>query len=159
MSWMPRLTDHCEAVGIPWFSSVFGLGSLSVMDALGCPVFKLAALDHGKAWLYKMVESVGKPIIRSCANPHPPRKDFNLYCPAGYPQAPTSLEPLKRYDGFSYHGTDPAVPLRAAALGAQMLEVHVQLDDEQSNLESNISLTVKQLADMVRDLRAQEEWR
>ena len=160
LNWLPGLVAHCRDIGMPWFSSVFGVGSLAVLESLNCPAYKLAALDHSKRRLLWMVRGTGKPIIRSCASQHrPPGNDTALYCPPGYPQTPTSLlRPLKRYDGLSYHGTDPSVPALAAALDARMVECHVQLDDEPSELESNVCLSMTQFAEMVRQIRATEAW-
>ena len=159
--WFPKLVQHCERIGLPWFSSVFGTESLALLESLNCPTYKLAALDHGKDELLKAVRATGKPLVRSCANWSPPcTDDAWLYCPPGYPQEPVPLGSMFRiYHGFSYHGTEPAIPLMAATLGASVIECHVQLDEVPSELEANVSLTVSQLADLVASIRRMEEWR
>lgn len=160
-AWLPKLAQHCRDISMPWFSSVFGLGSLAVLEALECPTYKLAALDHGKRTLLNAVMATGKPLVRSCANPTKPSgPGMWLYCPPGYPQAPASLPgPLRRYDGFSYHGTSWLVPLLAAAWGANVLEVHVQLDDEPSELEVECCVDMTALARLVKECRGVEAWR
>jgi sialic acid synthase SpsE len=161
MTWFVRLVEHCRQIELPWFSSVFGIGSLAVLEALECPAYKLAALDHGKRTLLNAVKATGKPILRSCNKvSRPDGTGLWLYCPPGYPQAPVPLPgPLRRYTGFSYHGTDPDVPYLAAAYGAKLIECHVQLDDDPSELESDVSLTVSQLASLVDRLAYLEAWR
>jgi N-acetylneuraminate synthase len=156
--WVPRLVNRCEDLGLPWFSSVFGLQSLALLEALGCPAYKLASLDYGSRTLLNLVRKTRKPLIRSCALEEAPRGDDTfLYCPAGYPQAKPALRNLANgYAGFSYHGTDPLVPTLAAGLGAQLIEVHVQLDDEPSELEAAVSLTITQLAGLVEAVRRTE---
>ena len=165
LHWFPKLAEKCAHRGVPWFASAFGLGSFTFMEAMGCPVYKLAALDYGKRSLRQMVERAGKPIIRSCpgnTRPGPARHRVGesplvrlkhptaLWCPPGYPQDVTGLRAaMRRFDGFSFHGRDPFVPALAAAYGASMVEVHVQLDDVPSELEANVSLTVSQLAELV----------
>lgn len=147
--WFPKLTRHCEEIGLPWFSSVFGYGSLCLLEALGCPAYKLASLDRWSRSLLKMVRKTGKPIIRSLPAPAS-GDDFTLYCPPSYPQSVFNLRAeLPKFGGFSYHGTDVHVPLAAAILGAQMIEVHVQLDEEPSELESSISLGLGTVAKLI----------
>jgi len=158
-SWFPDLVEHCERIGLPWFSSVFGPDSLDLLERLSCPVYKLASLDVERDAFRKMVMAKGKLIIQSV-----PRrslipanflreKAFELWCPPGYPQEPPDLDTLINAmhwaTGFSYHGTDPHVPQLAVAAGSGITEVHVQLDDEPSELEPNVSLTISQLAGLV----------
>lgn len=162
LNWFPRLVDYCAEYGIPWFSSVFGTGSLALLDALGCPTYKLASLDYGRRTLARAVAMTGKPVVQSCAHATAPRTcEVALWCPPGYPQAPTSFLGrfgAKRYHGFSYHGTDPLVPALAAAHGATVVECHVMLDDEPSELESNVCLTIRQLGGLVSMLGTVEAW-
>lgn len=159
LKWFPKLIAKCEDVGLPWFSSVFGNGSLALLEALDCPRYKLASLDYGKRGLLNMVRETGKPIVRSCsAEKAPHGNDKWLYCPPGYPQSlPGVCNILHGYDGYSYHGTDPLIPVLAVTLGARMVEFHVQLDDVPSELEANVSLTISQTADVVSMIRRAEK--
>jgi sialic acid synthase SpsE len=47
----------------------------------------------------------------------------------------------------------------AARYGARMVEAHVQLDDEPSELESNVSVTANHFRMAVNAIRADEERR
>jgi sialic acid synthase SpsE len=156
-SWFPSLIRKCEEVGIPWFSSVFGLDSLALLEKLGCPVYKLASLDVAQDGFRFHVAQTGKPLIQSMPEPMPDVKAGTvLFCPPGYPQKVNFAAlraALKWADGFSYHGTDPAVPAKAIELGAKVVECHVMLDDEPSELESNVSLTITQLAELCDESR------
>jgi len=146
--WFPYLVDACKRADIPWFSSVFGTDSLRLLESLDCPAYKIAALDAEILDLYGSVERTGKPVIRSQRErygPYPGEVDLVLRCPEGYPQSDVSMLKLWSFDGLSYHGTDWHVPAQAASLGASMVEVHVQLDDIPSELESNVSLTISEL--------------
>jgi N-acetylneuraminate synthase len=151
LAWFMRLVAHCDEIGLPWFSSVFGQGSYTLLEALGCPAYKIASLEYGKRGLVDLVRKAGKPILRSCPHPTAPKTDdVMLYCPPGYPQAGFDVRTVQRgYEGFSYHGRDPVVPLLAAAFGAQFVEVHVELDDEPSALESACCLPITALASLV----------
>jgi N-acetylneuraminate synthase len=147
--WFPELVGYCATLGLPWFASVFGPGSLAVMEMLHCPVYKVAALDYrSRKWL-DTVRMTGKPIIRSVPLAQPPSRmlpnELALYCPPGYPQTAVEYRLMRRFDGFSSHGTDPLVPIFAVYEGARIVEVHVHLEDEPSALEANVCLSMPAL--------------
>ena len=147
-SWFPSLAEKCKAVGIPWFSSVFGLDSLDVLEAVGCQAYKLASLDRAQAGFRFRVRQTGKPLIQSSPEPMELQGVLQLFCPPGYPQTVKPGEVARAmgdFDGLSFHGTKLTLPKRAIAAGARLVEVHVQLDDEPSELEKDVSLTIKQL--------------
>ena len=154
MVWFPKLFAYARKVGIPAFSSMFGLDSLAMLERCECPAYKIARLDNQHRHLTRHVVATGKPLIVSAdwtdlSTP----ADLRLCCPPGYPQAadakwPGSYEGM--WDGISYHGTDPAVPAQCAREGARLVEVHFQLDSTPSELEANVSLTESQFAEMVR---------
>ena len=162
-SWFPSLTRKCKEIGIPWFSSVFGQDSLALLETLRCPAYKLASLDIEYHAFRRSVHMTGKPIIQS--RPRLPdaidnlSANLTLFCPRGYPQTVTLNEieaGMKWADGFSYHGTDPVFPHYAYLAGAQLIEVHVQLDDDPSELESGVSLTMTQLAELCDAVKPKE---
>lgn len=161
LDWFPKIAAHCERVGMPWFSSVFGSDSLAALEAVGCPAYKIARLDNRSAFA-RSLANIGKPLIVSEANEGESQiwDTTILWCPPGYPQTDframrVSLE-WRAFDGLSYHGTDPRIPFAAAMMGAKIIECHVQLDDEPSELEANVSLTMTQQARLIRDVRDME---
>lgn len=174
--WFPALVAECERLQIPWFSSVFGPESLKLLEALDCPAYKIARLDN-KSDLARSLQHGVKPTVVSCADDDDALGavdgDVVLWCPPGYPQAGfAGIHGAFRnvdewdgswhhwagpsFDGLSYHGTDPRIPFAAAMMGAMLLEVHFQLDDELSELEPNVSLTAAEFRRMVDDVRAVE---
>ena len=152
--WLPVLRTACEQEGVPWFSSVFGQESLAYLEWLGCPVYKVAALDTGSDSLQAQVRATDKPIIAS----HPTHRvewaDLTLWCPPGYPQEwgafrwPDDGMSKLHLDGLSFHGTSLNAVLCAVEYGVGLIEVHVQLDDEPSYLDAHSSLTVSQLKEL-----------
>lgn len=156
--WFHDLMLYARDIGITPFASVFGLRSLALMESLDAPCYKLAALDFDAYELRHMVEQTGKPIMRSCPHEIAPKYDgLQLFAPPGYPQSGFRVRNiLNGYDGFSYHGQDAAVGEIAASLGAKLVECHLQLDSEPSELEESISLTASQFARMVARSRQAE---
>lgn len=169
--WFPLIKAHCERVGMPWFSSVFGPESLALLESLDCPAYKLARLDNKARSLSTMVAKTRKPLIVSESewDQAVTRRHVNLarlYCPVDYPQTAFAFERASEpqwgefapgtfdsFDGFSYHGTDPLPCIVAAALGAKLIEFHLQLCDEPSELEANVSLTQHQAREMIEQVR------
>jgi len=144
-TWFPALIQECDVGDTPWFSSVFGMQSLKMLQYYGCPAYKVAALDTNTQFVADLRMRVAEPVIAS--NRKRGRfewAELTLYCPPGYPQqwGRYSAEGL---DGVSYHGT--SLEAACALAGASRLfECHVQLDDEPSELEADVCLTVSQLS-------------
>ena len=148
--WFPDLVAECERLGLPWFSSVFGPDSFRLLEELGCPAYKVAALDRATGWAHGLAVDTEKPLIASSPQGRMPWADLTLYCPPGYPQDwGQSLFVDGQYDGISYHGTDVYQAMALKNLGVcKMIEVHVQLDDVPSYLDAHSSLTVSQLREL-----------
>lgn len=169
--WFPGLVMHCQQIGMPWFSSVFGPESLALLETLGCPAYKIARLDNRTVW-GPLGKSINAPLIVSESQHGESRcaADIRLYCPPGYPQPNAGMfstefdEPhvfdaynsRPDFNGFSYHGTDTLPCIVAATLGAKLVEFHLQLFSEPSELESNVSLTPKQVREMIDTVRRVE---
>jgi len=150
--WFPDLVEYCDNLGLRWFSSVFGPYSLALLESLDCPIYKLASLDRDQNEFRVDVMDTGRPIIQSSPQPMNLPGITQLYCPPGYPQN-IDIEELQLamrvFDGFSFHGTNWWFPRFALECGAGIVEVHVQLDDEPSELEPGVSLTISQLEKLV----------
>lgn len=158
--WFPKIKAHCERIGLPWFSSVFGLESLALLESLDVPALKIAALDRKHTALREACVRTGRPLLISTPEDVAPVGYAALFCPSGYPAVVRSLP--RRFDehegflGLSSHCLAPELPVAAVARGCKLIEMHMMLDDEPSALESNVSLTVSQFAQMVRSVRATE---
>jgi pseudaminic acid synthase len=158
LEWFPKIAAHCDRVGIPWFASAFGTESLWTLQTVGCPFYKIAALEFGNRPHRELLEGTGKQVVRSVPrNSTPAGGGIFLYCPPGYPQTKLDLKSLRNgFTGFSYHGTDYSVASVAVAAGAKLFECHFQLGDEPSDLEGNVSLDEDQFRAMVDSVRATE---
>lgn len=173
LEWLPAISSHCRAVGLPWFTSVFGFDSVLSAVGAGTQAVKIARLDNWSTTLWshvtKVTQRLGVPLIVSLAadqTPLNPQPDFTLYCPPDYPQSTFSFSRISfvgrscsdddAFGGFSFHGTDAMPCVVAATLGAKLIEAHFQLDDEPSELEANVSLTASQFRHMVDEVRKVE---
>lgn len=165
LAWIPVLFDHAYQIGLPLFSSVFGAESLAVLEAAACPVYKIAKFERQAEPLQLAVAATGKPMIVSV----PKRYDNaiiaadveRLYCPGSYPCAVEDVHlPWNfreaGYLGLSSHCLDPLLPVAAVARGCSLIEMHFQLAEEPSELESNVSLTQYAFAQMIQDVRQVE---
>lgn len=160
--WFPRIIAECEMLKVPWFSSVFGLESLALLESMGCPAYKIARLDNTQTELINRVLDIGKPLIVS-RNPDyrgsPAPNVAFLYCPPGYPAVVDRLPSrfsADRFLGLSSHCLAPELPVAAIARGCKLIEMHFQLAEEPSELEANISLDEHQFKAMVESVRTTE---
>jgi len=64
-AWFPELAAECKRVGIPWFASVFSPAGLAVLEAVGCPAYKIASAEVLDLDLVRAVAATGKPVILS----------------------------------------------------------------------------------------------
>lgn len=168
LDWLPKLFQVCRDMGMPAFSSVFGLESLAALERCACPAYKVARLDNQNRDLIDAVRSRRKPVIVSADHDDmlPDCNDlFLLYCGKGYPTPRENIRlPMfgrgwrkgPGYLGLSSHCLDPAIPLLAVARGCAVIEMHFMLDDEPSVIESNVSLTASQFRSMVDAVRNAE---
>lgn len=176
LEWFEWIPEVCGAVGIDWFSSVFGEVSMRVLRAAHCAAYKIARLDNQHLTLAAMARMAGKPVIVSSAGESVPSFGLTdiaakLFCPVGYPQQKFGLDwslfheqnddlghySDAQFDGFSYHGTSIEPPVVAATLGAKIIEAHFQLDEERSELENHVSLRQSDFRAMVDRVRRVEE--
>ena len=167
LAWLPELFAHARDLGLVPFSSVFGLESLAACEAVACPAYKMARLDNAQAWLRDAMRATGKPLLVSSYVGEPVHSDadLHLFCPPGYPAIVTELPHRftarafmdgPAWLGMSSHCLAPELPIAAVARGCKLIEMHIQLDDEPSALEANVSLTITQFRDMVQAVRRTE---
>lgn len=164
--WFPWIAECCASeVGIPWFSSVFGLESLALLESLGCPRYKIARLDNKDERLAEAVASTEKVFYVSEDSSYESAivagDKLRLYCPPGYPVAAADVHLPYDFDDMGFHGLSshclaPELPIAAVARGAKMLEYHFMLDNEPSELEANVSLGEQAFRSMVDAVRATE---
>lgn len=163
LAWFPKIRDHCERIGMPWFSSVFGKDSLACLEAVGCPRYKISHFERKNEELFKIVLATGKPVVVSVPTPY----DYaivggdvkQVYCPGGYPASAGEMHLGYHHAallGVSSHCRHPLVAPLTIALGGDYLEYHFHLEAEPSELESSVSLNEREFAVMVQSVRDAE---
>ena len=157
-------------------TSVSSLEGLQYVETALDPVaYKIPSADVTDVELLKAVALTGKPIIISDGMTTPTQLGQALHvlgnqaillrCVSEYPATPESyrLSVIKELAvgnapiGISDHTTDYAIAVAAAALGAQVIEKHLMLQDyETEPLDVGHSVTPRKFARMVRHVRAVE---
>ena len=175
-----ELARHCAMRGVEFVCSVFSLEALRVIDPLvkrhKVPSGRIADLE-----LLRTIGETGKPVLLSTGLALETEAHIAedllyeygcdvtvLQCTSRYPCPPDqvglyvyddvlTISPNLRLDGLSDHSGTIYAGIAAAALGCQVLEVHVCFSKEQGNLDAAASLTMDQLAQLVEGVRFVEK--
>ncbi|OHD66238.1 MAG: hypothetical protein A2176_06390 [Spirochaetes bacterium RBG_13_51_14] len=158
--------------GILFFSSVFDIDSLELLEELEAPLYKLASSEVTNHPLIEAVAETGKPAIIStgmsteeeigmAVDIYQKRSGAELvlmHCVSLYPTPPEQANLAripalsKRYDlpvGFSDHSREAAAPALAAALGARIFEKHFTIDRLHDGPDNAISCTPEEFASLI----------
>ncbi len=180
--WFPNLFKAAAKEGITAFASVFDPSAVDMLEALGCPAYKIASMEVTDTPLIKYAASKGKPLIistgmakitevldaREAAGPN----SAFLHCTSEYPGTVelASLSGIARLRGYlndhftdqavvgvsDHTGDSPIVPVAATALGAAIIEKHIMLDMSETE-DREFSLTPREFRAMVRSGREAHE--
>lgn len=174
--WQQELKDKCKEVGVDFLSTPFDFKGVDFLEELGVEAYKIASYELIDIPLIEYIASKGKPIIMSCGMGTPEEiqealdacSRFNneqvvlLKCCSQYPAdyedmniATISLmqQRFNRPVGLSDHSEGTIAPVVAAVMGASVIEKHVKLDDGDESADSGFSMTMKEFAQMVQDVR------
>jgi sialic acid synthase SpsE len=167
-----RLREAAGKAGTVFFSSVFDLDSLRLMEDLGVPLYKLASSEVTNHPLVEAVARTGKPAVMSTGMATEEEIDAAvslfrkaggaelvlMHCVSLYParadQANLARIPAlaRRYGlatGFSDHTREGFTPMLAAALGARIFEKHFTIDRFHDCPDKDISCTPEEFAGMI----------
>lgn len=166
--WHAPLFEHARRVGITPFSSPFDDTAIDMLEALGCPAYKIASFEAVDLSLIRRAAATGKPLIVSsgmadeteigealeAARSGGCRELVLLHCVSGYPASAaeynlhTLADMRQRFGvpvGLSDHTLDNATALAAVALGACVIEKHVTLDRDGGGPDDGFSLEPSEL--------------
>ena len=175
------LAEHARDRGILFLSSPFSIQAVDLLDRVGTPLWKIASGETSNDMLLDRVLDTGKPVLlstgmspieeidRAVARVRARDVEVGVFqCTTAYPCPPEKIGlnmiPFYRdrygcWIGLSDHSATIYPGLAGAALGMDMLEVHVTLSREMFGPDVVASVTTEQLRQLVDGVRFIERMR
>jgi N,N'-diacetyllegionaminate synthase len=169
------LAEHARARGILFLSSPFSIRAVDLLERIGMPLWKIASGETANTILLDRILDTGKPVLlstgmspleeidRAVARIRARNTDLGVFqCTTAYPCPPEkiglNLIPFYRerygcWVGLSDHSATIYPGLAGAALGMDMLEVHVALSREMFGPDVIASVTTQELQQLVNGIR------
>lgn len=175
-SWIPKMIAYAKKVNIPIFASVFDLESIQILEKNNIKAYKIASPEVSDYLILEAVGKTRKPVFISngLSDLSEVMRANNLLEKAGareiyWMKANTSYPPpfnevnlktiahmrelFQRPVGFSDHTLGFDITLAAVACGAQIIEKHIKINDENKTVDDFFSLNPRQFSDMVQSIR------
>jgi len=175
------LAEHARERGLLFISSPFSIQAVELLERIGQPVWKIASGETSNAELLDRVIATGAPVLlstgmsslleidASVARVRAGRVPVGVFqCTTAYPCPPEKVglnlvaafrERYGCWVGLSDHSATIYPGLAGAALGLDMLEVHVTLSREMFGPDVVASVTTAELAQLVTGIRFIEQMR
>ncbi|MBX2811705.1 MAG: N-acetylneuraminate synthase family protein [Myxococcales bacterium] len=166
------LKEHAVSCGLIFLSSPFSEEAVSLLERVDVPAWKIGSGEVMNLPLIQRVQRTGRPVLISSgmssweeldAVANCMRVPFAfMQCTSKYPCPPEEIglhlisEMRQRYQvpaGLSDHSATPYAGLAAAALGVDLVEVHVVLDRRCFGPDTSSSLTISELSKLVEGTR------
>lgn len=169
------LKQHAEERGLLFLSSPFSVEAAEMLVRLGIRAWKIASGEVGNAFLLRRIVETRLPVVLSTGMSRLEETDHTvatlqnagipvsvLQCTSAYPCPPerVGLNMLAFYReryrcpvGLSDHSGTIFAGLGAAALGAQLIEVHITFSRECFGPDVPASLTIEELKTLVDGVR------
>ena len=179
-AWHKKLFLEAKKINIEIFSSPFDESAVDFLEKLNCPAYKIASPEITHIPLLEKVAKTKKLIIISTGVAE--EKDIKLAirtikkfknnkiillkCNTAYPSPLEEGNLLnirylsKKYKvlaGYSDHTTTNISSITAVALGATMIEKHMNLNDNKKTLDSFFSTSEKNFKKLVDTIRIVEK--
>lgn len=180
MEWTPEqwstLAEHAAERGLMFISSAFSEAAVDLLDQLDMPVWKVGSGELASLDLLKKMAQTGRPVLLSSGMSsweeleaaveilRAQQASFGLFqCTTAYPCPPEAWglnilsQMRERFGcpvGLSDHSGNIYASLAAAALGANMIEVHVTFSKECFGPDVPASVTTQGLARLTEGVRA-----
>ena len=175
------LAEHARERGILFLSSPFSIEAVELLDRIGMPLWKIASGETSNAILLDRILDTRKPVLLSTgmstieeidaavARVRARNVDVGVFqCTTAYPcpaeKIGLNLVPFYRerygcWVGLSDHSATIFPGLAGAAIGIDMLEVHVTLSREMFGPDVVASVTTEELRQLVDGIRFIERMR
>ena len=161
------IAAHCRDLDLEFVCSPFSAKSVPFLDGL-VRMWKIPSGRVADDALLSAVAATGKPVLLSTGMSTARESQNTLErllgagCPVGlmqctsaYPTPPerVGLSKVGLWKGLSDHSGTPYAGIAAAALGCQVLEVHVCFSRDQGGLDTAASVTTAELKQLVEGVR------
>jgi len=169
------LAEHARQLGLIFLSTPFSDQAIELLESLEIPAWKVGSGEVTNGPMLERMAATGLPVLLSSGMASWEQLDEAarivrsggsplavLQCTTAYPCPPERIglnvlaELRERYGcpvGLSDHSGTIYAGLAAAALGADLLEVHVVLSRECFGPDVAASVTTSELADLVAGVR------
>ena len=169
------LRRHAEEAGLYFLSSPFSVEAVALLERVGVAAWKIASGELTNPLVLGAIAALGQPVILSTGMSYIDEIDQAvahlrargaplavLQCTSAYPCLPEQIglnliPQLKaRYEcpvGLSDHSGTIYPSFAAAALGAEVFEVHVTLSREMFGPDVSASITTSELKQLVDGVR------
>lgn len=167
------LREHCAEKSVEFLSSPFSMQAVELLSRIGVPAWKVGAGEVNNLPMLEKLRATGKPVILSSGMSSWPEMDAAveavgkgncvvLQCTTSYPCPPEKLglnviaQLRARYGtpvGLSDHSGTVYAGLAAAALGCDVLEVHIVMSRESFGPDVTSSVTSVELRQLVDGIR------
>lgn len=165
---------HCEDLKLTFIASPFSNAAVDLLEEIGCKHIKVGSGEVDNLLLLTRIAKTAKYVMLSSGMSSLTELDQAveflkdkcpisvLQCTSSYPTGPhqwgLNVIPIlkERYQipvGFSDHSGDIYACLSAAALGAEILEFHAVFDKRMFGPDATSSLTIDQVAQLVKGVR------
>jgi N-acetylneuraminate synthase len=175
------LAEHCAQRGVLFVSSPFSIEAVDLLERVGQPFWKIASGEVSNAALLDRVLETGAPVVLSSGLSPLAETDAAaarvqargrqlgvMQCTTAYPCPPERVglnlvpvfrERYKCWVGLSDHSATIYPGLAGAALGLDLLEVHVALSRDMFGPDVVASVTTSELRQLVDGVRFIETMR
>jgi N-acetylneuraminate synthase len=175
------LAEHCRERGVLFVSSPFSIEAVDLLERIGQPLWKIASGETSNTLLLDRVLDTGAPVLLSTGMSPLAEIDAAVarvqargapvgvfQCTTAYPCPPEkiglNLVPFYRqrygcWTGLSDHSATIYPGLAGAAIGMDMLELHVALSREMFGPDVIASVTTAELRQVVDGIRFIERMR
>jgi N-acetylneuraminate synthase len=175
------LAEHARERGVLFLSSPFSIQAVDLLERIGVPLWKIASGETSNTTLLDRILDTRKPVLlstgmspldeidRAVAQVRARHADLGVFqCTTAYPCPPEkiglNLIPFYRgrygcWVGLSDHSATIYPGLAGAAMGMDMLEVHVALSREMFGPDVIASITTQELRQLVDGIRFIERMR
>ena len=175
LKWHKELFKYGKSLGIKVFSTPFDSTAVDFLEKLNCPIYKIASFEMTDLELVKKISQTKKPIIISTGMANldeiettvktAKRNGANeitlLYCVSNYPSKISDFnlnninilkKKFKCKVGISDHSTDNRVAIASIAVGAEVIEKHIALDNQKKGFDIDFSLKGKEIKKLRDDI-------